>query len=148
MFLPLTTFMQMRSFTVSYLFICIERGYPLDWAVFGPKTDQTGKLKWILCTWYPRVDQVFKKLLGIYSNYLISFSYIRVNTPNKFHPNPNPKYHGENFSFINLGNPLYFSAYFELTWWTPTFARIWMKSFWGVHFNIGEWYTIVAVNPQ
>ena len=33
-----------------------------------------------------RVDQVSKKLLGIYSNYLIPFSYIRVNT--QFHPYP------------------------------------------------------------
>ena len=38
--------------------------------------------------WYSRVDQICKKLLGIYSNYLIPLSYIRVNTPTKCHPNP------------------------------------------------------------
>jgi hypothetical protein len=34
-----------------------------------------------------RVDQIYKKLLGIYSNYLIPFSYDRVNNHNKSHPN-------------------------------------------------------------
>ena len=66
-----------------------------------------------------RVDQICKKLLGIYSNYLIPFSYIRVNTSKKFHSNPSnfrgpsselkisPKiqriseiYKGENFAVI------------------------------------------------
>ena len=35
-----------------------------------------------------RVDQICKMLLGIYSNYLIPLSYIRVNTSKRFHSNP------------------------------------------------------------
>ena len=56
---------------------------------------------------------------------------------NVFLNHKNWKYLGENYSFINIGNPLYFRVNFDVAWWTPKIAQIWTKSFGGVHSNIG-----------
>ena len=56
---------------------------------------------------------------------------------NVFLNHKNWKYLGENYSFINIGNPLYLRVNFDVAWWTPKIARIWMKSVGGVHSNIG-----------
>ena len=50
---------------------------------------------------------------------------------NVFLNHKNWKYLGENYSFINIGNPLYFRVNFDVACWTPKIAQIWMKSFGG-----------------